>query len=250
MVFLKKPTFIVFAFALICSESFAQEAQSDSTFLKNALAQTVSNFNTSMGEQARLYNGHEYLPYDRAIQGNALYPPAASSLEPGEVNYEGFLYKKVPMMYDIYKDEVVVLLYNKFSMFSLLSERVHDFTLLGHHFVRIDADTINDDKSGIGTGFYDQLYGGNNIEVLARRIKTIQNSSNAAIKLETYFVEKNEYYVRKGKTYYKVGGKGSFLNVLKDKKAQLQRYIKDQQIDYRANPELAMAQLAAYYDQH
>ncbi|MBS1526321.1 MAG: hypothetical protein JST19_11770 [Bacteroidetes bacterium] len=249
MVFLKKQTFIVLAFAIIFSKSSAQEAQSDSAFLQNALSQTVDNFNTAMGEQARLYNGHEYLPYDRSIQGNALYPPAAKSLETGEITYDGFVYKKVPMMYDIYKDAVVVLLYNKFSMFSLLSERVSDFTLLGHHFVRVDADTLKDDKSGMTTGFYDQLYGGKT-EVLAKRTKTIQNSTNSAIILETYFIEKNEYYVRKGKTYYKVGGKGSFLNVLKDKKALLQRYMKDQQIDYRANPELAMAQLAAYYDQH
>ncbi|MDB5136146.1 MAG: hypothetical protein JWP37_2749 [Mucilaginibacter sp.] len=237
---------LCFLSTICIGKSFGQEAQNDSTYLKNMLAQTVSNFNKSIGQQSRLYNGAEYQLYDRTIKGTALFPLDAETWELGQVNYDGIFYKDVPMMYDIYKDVVVVLLYNKFSMYTLLDERVHDFNLSGHHFVRVEADSLNS-RSGIGTGFYDELYGGK-IEVLAKRTKTIQNSTNVTANLETYFIEKNDYYLRKGNAYYSVGSQSSFLNVLKDKKKILQQYIKDNNIKFRKDPEGAMANIAAYYD--
>ena len=86
------------------------------------------------------------------------------------------------------------------------------------------------------------------MEVLAKRVKTIQNSTNISITLETYFLENHSYYVRKGNTYYKVSGQGSFLDVLKDKKAAVQKYMKDNNLKYRSDPEGVMAAVASYYD--
>ncbi len=228
--------------------SFGQ-APGDSSYLQSALTQTVANYNKSIGQQSRLYNGPEYELYNRSIKGNALFPPEAQSWIPGVVYYDGIIYKDVPMMYDIYKDVLVAILYNKFSAYTLLSERVHDFTLSDHHFVRIDADSLNTTStaSGITTGFYDQLYGGKT-EVLAKRIKTIQNSTNVSAIMETYFLEKNEYYLRKGNNYYSVSSQSSFLKVLKDKRSILQQYIRDHKIKFRNDPEGAMASIANYYD--
>jgi hypothetical protein len=229
------------------SNSFGQTAQNDSAYLQTTLNQTITSFNKLIGQQSRLYNGHEYQVYDRSIKGNALFPLDAETWELGSVNYDGIIYKDVPMMYDIYKDVVVVLLYNKFSRYSLLNERVHDFTLSDHHFVRIEADSLTNNSSGVTTGFYDQLYGGR-IEVLAKRTKTIQNSTNVTASLETYFIEKNEYYIRKGNTYYSVGSQSSFLKVLKDKKNILQQYIRENKIKFKNDPENVMARIASYYD--
>jgi hypothetical protein len=229
------------------SNSFGQTTQNDSAYLQTTLNQTITSFNKLIGQQSRLYNGHEYQLYGRSIKGNALFPLDADTWEPGAVNYDGIIYKDVPMMYDIYKDVVVVLLYNKFSQYSLLNERVHDFTLSDHRFVRVEADSLKNNNSGITTGFYEQLYGGK-IEVLAKRTKTIQNSTNLTANLETYFIEKNEYYLRKGNTYYSVGSQSSFLKVLKDKKNIIQQYIRENQIKFRKDPENAMAKIASYYD--
>jgi hypothetical protein len=229
-------------------ESFGQAALNDSSYLQTTIAQTVSGFYKSIGEQSRLYDGHEYLPYDPHIKGNALFPYDAQGWEPGEVAYDGILYKNVPMMYDVYKDALVVLLYNKFTMYTLLKTRVHDFSFSNHHFVRLDADSISNDKSGIVSGYYDQLYSGK-IEVLARRSKSIQNSSNSVVLTpETFFTSTDDYYLRKGNTYYKIGSKGAILGVLKDKKSELQQYLRSNKIKYGANPEDAMAKMAAYYD--
>ncbi|HVV55400.1 MAG TPA: hypothetical protein VHC47_08755 [Mucilaginibacter sp.] len=250
MIFIKKLICTCILAGLFSSSLCAQQVKKDTnSFVSTSIAHAVNNFNNTMGEQIRLYNGPEYLLYQHNLKGNALFPLTAQGLEPGEVHYDGYTFKNVPMMYDIYKDVVVVLLYNKFTLYTLLTERVHDFTLLGHHFIRINADSLKNNEARMETGFYDQLYSGKS-ELLARRIKTLQTSSGTAASLETYFLEKNEYYLKKGNTYYKVDGRGSFFKVLKDKKNLLQKYLKDNNISFRENPELAMAELAAFYDQN
>jgi hypothetical protein len=248
--YLLKLCMLCFLSIITAGKLLGQAAPADSSGAQGQTQQTIANFYIAIGQQSRLYNGHEYLPYDRSIKGTALYPFDAETWASGEVNYDGLLYKGVPMMYDIFKDKLVVLLYNHFSMYTLLDERVHDFSFSNRHFVRVNADSLTNDKSVISTGFYEQLYGGNKIEVLAKRIKTVQNSTNIAISLETYFIAKSEYYLRKGNAYYKVGSQGSFLNALKDKKPQLEKYMKDNSIKFRQDPEGAMASLAAYYDQN
>ena len=235
--------FLCFLSVFFISKSFGQAVSADSANLQKI----ASQFYKSIGEESRLYNGREYLPYDPHIKNNALFPYSAKSWAVGAVNYDGVDYKNVAMMYDVYKDAVVVLLYNKFSMFTLLSERVQDFSLSGHHFIRLDANQITNDKSGITIGFYDQLYAGKT-EILAKRKKTLQNSSTAAAAPETFFEESNNYYLKKGNTYYKIGGKGSMLKILKDKKGELQKYFRQNNINYGDNPEEAMAKMASYYD--
>jgi hypothetical protein len=243
-----KIAILCFLSMFFIGESFGQAALNDSTYLQTTLAQTVSSFYKSMGEQSRLYSGHEYLPYDPHIKGTALFPYDGQGWEPGEVVYDDILYKNVPMMYDVYKDALVVLLYNKFTMYTLVKSRVHDFSFSNHHFIRLDADSITNNNSGMVSGYYDQLYGGK-IEVLARRSKSIQNSSNSVVLVpETFFASKNEYYLRKGNTYYEIGSRGSILSVLKDKKKELQQYLRTNNIKFGANPEDAMAKMAAYYD--
>lgn len=241
-----KAGFLCFLIALYYSSSFAQGMDNDSTYLNNAKIQAIANFNKSIGEQSRLYSGREYFPYDQSIKGNALYPSTVSTWLNGEVDYDGIVYKDIPLMYDTYKDEVVSLLYNKFSKYALLSDRVRSFSIFNHHFIRIEIDSLKKDKSGISTGFYDQLYNGKT-EVLVKRIKEIQTNTSS-FGIETYFTEKHEYYIRKGDAYYNVGGQGSFLKLFKDKKADLKKYMREYKIKFKKDPEYAMTKLAAYYD--
>lgn len=245
---LYKAAFLCVFNTLFICHSFGQAAQTDTPYLQSTINKTISNYYINIGEQSRLYSGSEYQRYDRSIKGNALYPPEAQGLVQGNVNYDGVIYKNVPLLYDIYRDEVVTMLYNHFAMFSLASDRVYNFDIYGRHFIRLSADSIrSDDESGISEGFYEQLYGGKS-QVLAKRSKTIQNSTNQIATLETFFVATNDYYIRKGNSYYKIKKEGSLLKVLKDKKPALEKYIDDNNIKFGSNPEAAMARIAAYYD--
>ena len=226
---------------------FGQAAQADSAVFQASLDKQIANYYIAIGQQSRLYSGKEYYYYDRVIKGTPLFPLNVQSWETGEVTYDGFKYQGVPMMYDIYQDIVVVLLYNHFSMYSLINDKVKDFSFSGHHFVRINIDTIPNDKSGLTTGFYEQLYAGK-CQVVARHAKTIQHNASVENSLETNFLEAHDYFLRKGKTWYKVNSQGALFSVLKDKKPALQKYLKDHNLVFNDNPELALSLLAAYYD--
>ncbi len=232
-------------YALACKKTFAQAAPADSSSQQNALNNAVALYITSIGDQSPLYNGPEYFFYDPTIKGNA-YFMQVNSFTAGSVYYDGAYYTAVPMLYDLYSDQVAVVLYNHYSKFSLVKSKLKSFDFLNHHFVNIDADTLSNGTS-IKSGFYDELYNGKTT-VLVKRSKSIQTSSSGISGPEKYFTPSIDYYIRKNKTYYSVSSQASLLSAFKDKKSELQQYIKANQIRFRRDPEQAMIKIATYYD--
>ncbi|MDB5141684.1 MAG: hypothetical protein JWQ66_397 [Mucilaginibacter sp.] len=228
-----------------CSYCFGQAVPGDSTGQTMAATHAAGLFNAAIGQQSRLYNGPEYYLYDPIIKGNAYFQDIFE-FKPGAVVYDGIAYSNVPMMYDLNKDIVAVLLYNNFSRFALLNQRVQSFDLFNHHFVYITTDSLNT-SSAVSTGFYDEVYGGN-LQALVKWSKSVQQSSTATT-IETYFTSTKSYYLKKGNTYYSISGQSSLLKVLKDKKKELQQYIKANKIKYKDDPDKAIALIAARYDQ-
>jgi hypothetical protein len=246
---MRKSTYLILSALLLCfissKSSFAQTAIVDSSSQQNALNNAVILFNASIGNQSPLYNGPEYYYYDPTIKGNAYFLDI-NAFKPATVYYDRALYKGVPLLYDLFSDQVVVLLYNHFSKFSLLKDRVKSFDLLDHHFVNIDADTAGNNPV-IKSGFYDELYNGK-LEVLVKRSKSIQTSTGGTLGAESYFSPAIDFYLKKNNIYYSISSQGSMLNVLKDRKKELQQYIRASQIKFRVNPEEAMVKIATYYD--
>ena len=222
-----------------------QTVTNDTTTQKAAIVNVVNAYNHVIGEQSRLYNGPEYELYDPIIKGNAYFLDI-NAFKPGNVNYDGIYYPDVPIMYDLNKDEVVVLLYNNFSKFSLLSNRVQSFDLSGHHFVYLTADTLHT-TFPINTGFYDEAYRGK-LQLFVKWSKSIQTATTSTT-IESYFSPKKSIYLKKDEKYYSVSGQGNFLKVLKDKKKELLQYIRANNITFDNNPEKAMYMIVARYDQ-
>jgi hypothetical protein len=211
-----------------------------------ALNHIKDAYNTAIGEQSRLYNGPEYDTYSPVIKGSANFLDK-DDFAPGTVTYDGIFYKDVPMIYDINKNVVVALLYNKFSKYILLNERIQSFDLLNHHFIHIITDSLNK-NTAISDGFYDQVYS-RRLEVLVKRSKSIQNTSGTNT-LETYFTATSRsFYLKKDNSYYSIGGQSALLTVLKDKKKELLQYIKTNKIKFKKTPEEAMVAIANQYDE-
>jgi len=236
---------LFFASLTVNNNLFAQSVRADSSSQQNALSSAINLFYASERNEAPLYNGPEYYFYDPTIKGNA-YFSEVNAFTAGSVFYDGVLYNNVLMLYDLYKDKVVVLLYNHFSKFSLVDEKIKYFDFLGHHFINIDADTVAN-KTEIKSGIYDELYLGK-IQVLEKRVKNVQSNSVGLSGPESYFNFFKDYYLKKGRNYYKFSGQGALLDILKDKKKELQQYIRSNQIKFRKDPDDAMVKIATYYD--
>ena len=85
---------LCFSSIFFIGRTLAQTAAADSVDLKMASA----NFYKVIGQESRLYNGHEYQPYDRQIKNTALFPYDAKTWAVGEVNYDDVTYRGVSMM--------------------------------------------------------------------------------------------------------------------------------------------------------
>ncbi len=236
--------FFVFYLCLIfCAGSKAQTLPSDT-----GQALVINNYTKfyfeEINDNSRLYNGPEYFEYDPKIKGNAYYNDV-NTWKLGTICYDDIIYNNVPMMYDVYKDCVVALYYNKVFSYILLNDKLNYFNLSGHHFVSVHVDSLS--NPGIRNGIYDQLYRGKT-EVLVKRPKTIQISTTG--NLENYFSqEKKEIYLKKEGAYYNINSVSSILKTLQDKKKQVQLFISDNHIKYKTDPERALVKIASYYDQ-
>lgn len=234
---------IVFFFMIFyTSQAIGQDRNADSVHFHETQLTLINSYNKAIGKQSRLYNGPDFSPYLFQSVTNANFLDS-TKFAAGTVNYDGIVYANVPLIYNIHKDLVLSLLYNRLFTYSLVSDEVASFDMLGHHFINVWPDSLNKQMEA---GFYNEVYHGK-LQVLGRYVKTLQNE-NTGPTIDKVFIEKDTYYLKKGKAYYNVTKSGDFYKVLADKKKELKKYLNDKNINFNHNKEQAMALLAAYYD--
>lgn len=240
---MKKPIIKLAAcclFIFISCHTRAQTANSDSAGIRYA----INFFNKGIGQQSRLYNGSEYVLYDPVIKNNPNFHDH-TDWRTGAVNFDGFNYSNVPLIYDLYKDLLVALLYNNFSRYVFQNGKVASFDMDGHHFVYISTDTAN--TPGFTSGYYDQLYAGKT-QVLARYAKSIQNRSSGT-EIETYFTKTStQLFLKKEGKYVAVNSEGELLDALKDHKKEVQQYLRSNSLKFKKAPEDELVKSASFYD--
>jgi hypothetical protein len=241
------PRLTVFLIALLFLSgsaplAFSQSAPADSALLQQSIQQVSNRYRTEMHLHSHLYNGSEYVDYDNYIDGHQYFE--SDELEDGVVHYDGALYQGVPLLYDVRLDQVITENLAGPLRIRLVSEKVRYFTLLNHTFVRIVADSTQ--QGGVRTGFYDQLYDGN-VQVLAKRVKLIHEQVSSG-RVEKHFYGRDRHFIRKAGQFYPVKRKSSVLRVFDDRKKELQKFLREQKIRFKQNPEATMVQLARQYD--
>src|ERR1700744_3244078 len=108
---MRRCTFLLLTTGLLClmlnSVVMAQVTTSaDTGSQQNAVKNARTLFYASVGKQSSLYNGTEYYLYDPNIKGNAYYADV-NAFTPGSVTYNNTHFDGVPMLYDVYGDQVV-----------------------------------------------------------------------------------------------------------------------------------------------
>jgi hypothetical protein len=235
-----KQFFCLLGLGMVCLNSKAQDT-ADINVKKTVIDSAVSLYYQYTDRQSRLYNGVEFLGYSPRIEGHAFFPE--SEWQSGSLVYDGLEYQNVPMLYDIFKDGLVVRHFNNYFRVGLVREKVKEFTIANHHFVRIEIDSLS--KTPITTGFYDLLYSGK-LDVLAKRVKTIVET--ITYQLEQKFVEEDFYYIYKDGTYYPIKNNKELLKVFKEKSKDVRQYLGKNRFRYKKDPENTIIKAAAYYD--
>lgn len=232
-----------FNILLICivSQQAAAQNADDTTLQGNAL-NAISVYYQNLGEQSPLYNGSEYIEYAYSLQEGHPFFQIANFIN-GDINLDGMIFRDVPMLYDIVKDQVIIQDFQRVYKINLPADRIQQFFLLGHLFVRVTHDSSDQVK----TGFYDQLYKGKIALFAKREKKILEKYSN--IQISKVVISQNIYYIKKEGVYHTIKNRSSLLAVLKSKKKEVQQYLKSNDIKFKREPERAMMMAVKYYDQ-
>lgn len=222
--------------------ALCQSNYSDSLIHEESIRNAIDLFYKSMKENIHLYNGSEYVSLNYQSNKNPFF--GNTQPEEGTLFYDSVLYHAVPLAYDIYYDEVITYRYKQLYRIRLVPEKVGWFAISGHTFIRMEADSSNRLP---GSGYYDRLYDGKSM-VLAKRKKITADVVVDNVYSFRY-QESDHYFIKKERAFIPVHNKKTTLHVFKDRKKELLKLLKKNKIKFKANPELAIARAAEYYDQ-
>lgn len=235
---------IVIAAAVFTGPAAAQAADPDTLFYHKAIENAVTLFRKSAGDQSGLFNGSQYAGYLFEFRDSG-HPYFLKQVTPGTIVYDNQFYPQVKLLYDELAEEIVFE--DSTHRIQLLKQRVAGFTIGASSFVNIVKDSLS--SAIVSTGFYQVLYGGR-VVVLKKEIKRIREEMRYADEGVLRFIDaKQYYYIRKGGVYYSISSKKALLSVFKDRKKELQQYIKSSRLNFKKDRDDMLAKLGAYYDQ-
>lgn len=241
----------LFCIFILCSvlRTSSQTLNPDSSQLIHSVQHAVNFFNEVVGGNTHLYNGPEHRGYMRPAEGHPYY--LTEDIQIGSLQYDGILYKNVPLMYDITKDNLITfqyaadssIQYRSIFKIDLLRNRTGSFSLSGHNFIKVEVDG---NSGKMKSGFYELLYNGR-LKVLVRRSKVYKEDIKSELKRS--YDSSSTYYILKEGVYQIIKNKNSILNIFKDKRRDLSAYISKNKLKYPKKKETFITSVTQYYDQ-
>ncbi|GAA4031473.1 hypothetical protein GCM10022409_14620 [Hymenobacter glaciei] len=193
-----------------------------------------------------LYNGPEYADYTRKYHtstGHQFFLKPEMML--GSAHYNDREFSNVRLQYDLLLDQVVLSQPGNPLKLRFIDEKVRAFSVDGHQFVRLAADSANADI--IRTGYYELLADGP-VQVLARRTKAMYEHLNKPY-VDVSFSETTRLYMQKAGRYYAVHSKGAALRLFANHSKEMQQYLKEHRLSFnQAHREESLVELTRYYN--
>lgn len=221
---------------------YSNGQSSPSAFQVNS-AKSDSVINIYFSKQRKelaIYNGRLFRGYEYGIEGHAFY--SNSDWQIGKIRYDGIWYNDLPLRYDIYKNEVMVNHPNNIPII-LFGERVQQFHFAGLHFYRLKSGIKNEPPADIY-----QLLADGKIKLLSRRSKIIEENLENK-KVEKKFIEQHKYYLVKDGEYHLVRNQNSMLNLLSDRRQEILKDLRKNNIRFKKDREKAIIHIADFYNQ-
>lgn len=201
----------------------------------------ISLYFSNQYKELAIYNGKLFRGHEYGIKGHGFY--LSSDWQTGNVLYEGIWYNNVPIRYDIFRDQLMVNHPNNITII-LFGERVQEFNFKGMDFFRFNAGVKNEPSAKIY-----QLVSDGKIRVYARRLKVLEENLENR-KLEKKFIDAHKFYLVKDGNFHLIRNKNSMLNLLSDRRKEIQKELKKNNIRFKTNPESAIIHIADFYNQY
>ncbi len=194
-----------------------------------------------------LYNGREYTPFPNKLKEGSIFF-SVEKWNQGDIIYNGITYYHQYLKYDLLNDVLIIPYFDFENPIELVPEYIKEFHIENHCFINfneVNYQTIS--AIGIKNGIYDMIYSGSS-KILVKRSAFI-NSVPSGISIDYYPILKNHYFILKDGIYRAFSNLNSLLNILKNNKKILKKFLQNSQIKYNYNPEETMVTIAKENDQ-
>jgi hypothetical protein len=151
------------------------------------------------------------------------------------------------MRYDLLAEAVLIDHDSRASPIQLESDRVGWFVINNHHFVHLRDEEI--DQPVLNTGFYDVLAEGK-VDLLVKRKKILKKSiDDTELRVLNWFEDRNEFYVVLDQAVHKIKSKRNLLNALTKHRKEVNRILRQNNIEFRGHAEQALVMAVNFYNQ-
>ena len=237
---------LLFIIIFLNNKGTTQIVAADSFSIQTLKEKAVEKYYNYMKSQLKVLNGWEYKDYHRLITGDQFF----LTDEPvnGSVLYDGILYPDLQLRYDIVNDVVVIRHPSQEGYISdvqIPGDKISRFTIPEHNFIRINSDSLS--ETNIPTGFYDQIYNGT-VQVLVKRMKRLVESAGSS-EIQKEFVYKERFYIYRNNEYHQIRGRRSFLKLFPERKKEIKRFLKKNNLRFNYDKEKAILKATQYFDQ-
>ncbi|HPJ55007.1 MAG TPA: hypothetical protein PK401_02810 [Bacteroidales bacterium] len=206
----------------------------------------ISYYQEQSGVFSPLFNGK--IPPEYRMLHDGTYFLESEDYYTGTVVYNGKRYVDIQLNLNAHLDELYVKIPQYNSNTILLKAHVASFTLDNMDFLHIVRDLFPMTPE---TGYYRVLFSGEKIMVL-KKTKKLMNSATPDVEMTVthVFNESTSYYIVRDGIFHPVKRKGSVLRVLRDKRKELNRHIRDNKLGFgKEDRDVSLASCAARYEQ-
>jgi hypothetical protein len=176
-----------------------------------------------------LYSGIEY------TKGLILFGESPFFLgnEPakGSIKYQGNWYEVSELQYDCRNDVVVAKNFSGDLSVELIKEKIEEFNISGHYFDKLKIQSRRGE-------FYEKIYSGKRTLYIQWQKKIISNRVDE----KRYVLLRNVYLINAVDTI-RINKVADYFDLLAQNKATIKRYYKEQHLNFRKEPVLAMESL-------
>ncbi len=221
----------------------ASQSKADEQVLSLAYDNSKAVYFNSLGSELALHNGISYKEYIPSESDQGIPYFESDDWTEGTLDYNGVPFENIPLLYDVVRDKVITQLSTSTTKLELISEKVKHFEINGHWFVRLSFPESN---SQIQTGFFELLHRGQ-VQLYVKWQKERKKITESG-QLEIRYEDQNRIYIHKDNQFYYVKSKSSVLNVLEDKKKLIQKFIRENHLNFKDQSVASISKIIAFYE--
>jgi len=217
------------------------QQSSDSVIYNESLSNLQQTYFNEVGDNAQIFHGSKYIRNGQRAAGFPYY--GSDNMQMGVINYQGVKYSNMELYYDMVADNLIINNYVHNALINLSSIKATSFSVGGHSFVYL----ISNKKSGSlpKDGYYDELVKGDPGVYVRREKRLVIPTNNEEIK----YVQYDAFYICLINNYYPVDSKSDLLDVFKDQKDLMKKYIHANKLNFKNNLESSIVLATRYYTQ-